>query len=109
MFRFGEQRLERYSWYLRLAPQRVIDGTMAGLVRLEVAAVDGVESARGLAELTARVLPAFAPVPGRDARAPQNLYPISALESRLRHRLGDPALIRRALEMSIYQEVLRGG
>ncbi|MGO9961318.1 MAG: DNA double-strand break repair nuclease NurA [Solirubrobacteraceae bacterium] len=109
IFKFGEQRLERYSWYLRLARPRSIDGTMAGLVRLEVAALDGVDCARKLAELTASALPRFAPTQGRDARAPQNLYPISALEGRLRHRLGDAALVRRALEISIYQEVLRGG
>ena len=96
IFKFGEQRLERYSWYLRLATRRAIDGAMAGLVRLEVAAFDGLDSASELAELTGATLPRFAPTPGRDPRAPQNLYPIGALESRLRHRLGDPALIRRA-------------
>jgi hypothetical protein len=104
IFKLGEQRLERYSWYLRLAEQRVIDGTMAGIVRLEVAARDGLNAALHLAEL-----PRFAPRPGRDPRAPQNLFPISALESVLRHRLGDAELVRRALEVQIYQEVLRAG
>jgi hypothetical protein len=33
VFKIGEQRLERYSWYLRLAERRAIDGTMAGIVR----------------------------------------------------------------------------
>jgi len=108
IFKFGEQRLERYAWYLRLAHCRSIDGAVAGLVRLEVATQDGVESARSLAELTAAALPRFAPTPGRDPRAPQNLYPISALEGRLRHRLGDAALIRRALEIAIHAEVLSG-
>jgi hypothetical protein len=109
IFKLGEQRLERYSWYLRLAKQRPIDGTMAGIVRLEVAARDGLDAALGLAELTSAVLPRFAPRPGRDPRAPQNLFPISALESVLRHRLGDAALVRRALEVQIYEEVLRAG
>jgi hypothetical protein len=109
IFKLGEQRLERYSWYLRLAEQRIIDGTMAGIVRLEVAARDGLDAALKLAELTAAALPRFAPSPGRDPRAPQNLFPISALESVLRHRLGDAALVRRALEVQIYQEVLRAG
>jgi hypothetical protein len=106
IFKFGEQRLERYSWYLCLAPRRAIDGTMAGLVRLETLTNGGVEHARELAGLTGAVLPRFAPIPGRDPRAPQNLYPISALESTLRHRLGDPALIRRALEAAIHAEVV---
>jgi hypothetical protein len=109
IFKLGEQRLERYSWYLRLAEQRVIDGTMAGIVRLEVAARDGLDAALRLAELTSAALPRFAPRPGRDPRAPQNLFPISALENLLRHRLGDAALVRRALEVQIYQEVLRAG
>jgi hypothetical protein len=109
IFKLGEQRLERYSWYLRLAEQRVIDGTMAGIVRLEVAMHDGLEAAVRLADLTSATLPRFAPRPGRDPRAPQNLFPISALESVLRHRLGDPALVRRALEVYIYEEVLGAG
>jgi len=108
IFKFGEQRLERYSWYLCLAPRRAIDGAMAGLVRLEVLTSDGMEHARELAGLTGAVLPRFAPIPGRDPRAPQNLYPVSALESRLRHRMGDPALIRRALETAIHAEVISG-
>src|ERR1035437_7518588 len=40
IFKLGEQRLERYSWYLRLSQPRRIDGSMAG-IRLEVAASGG--------------------------------------------------------------------
>jgi hypothetical protein len=108
IFKLGEQRLERYSWYLRLAHRRPIDGAMASVVRLEVDAQGGLESARELADLTGAVLPAFAPRPGRDPRAPQNLHPISALEMTLRHRLADAALLRRALERHVYAEVLDG-
>jgi hypothetical protein len=81
IFKFGEQRLERYAWYLCLAPRRAIDGAMAGLVRLEVLTNGGIDHARELAELTSVVLPKFAPIPGRDPRAPQNLYPVGALEA----------------------------
>jgi hypothetical protein len=105
MFKLGEQRLERYSWYLRLTPSRAIDGVMASIVRLEVAASGGLEAAIRLADLTATTLPRFAPPPGRDPRAPQNLYPIGALEQTLRHRLGDPALIHRAIEAQLHREV----
>ena len=105
LFKLGEQRLERYSWYVRLAPRRRIDGAMAGIVRVEVAAGDGLEAAVRLADLSAAVLPAFAPAPGRDPRAPQNLYPIGALESVLRHRLGDAGLVHRALEVRLHAEV----
>jgi hypothetical protein len=107
LFKLGEQRLERYSWYLRLAPSRPIDGIMASIVRLEVAAKNGIDAAVRTANLTAAVLPRFAPAPGRDPRAPQNLYPIGALEQTLRHRLGDGALVHRALEACLHAEVLR--
>ena len=43
------------------------------------------------------ILPTFASAPHKDARAPQNLYPIGGLERHLRHRLGDAAVIYRAL------------
>ena len=98
IFAFGEQRLERYSWYLRLAEGRPIDGVMAGIVRLEVTTEIGLDGARALADLSASALPRFASVPGRDPRAPQNLHPVGQLELVLRHRLGDAELVRRALE-----------
>lgn len=103
VFRLGEQRLERYSWYLRLAGRRPIDGVMAGVVRLEVAALGGLEAAQTLANLAGACLPRFASEPGRDPRAPQNLYPVGALEGLLRNRLGDATLIRRALEVHLLQ------
>lgn len=103
LFRLGEQRLERYSWYARLASVRPIDGGMTGMVRLEVATSIGLERARELADLTTSVLPRFASVIGRDPRAPQNLYPVGQLERILRHRLGDAALVKRALELSLWE------
>lgn len=106
IFKLGEQRLERYSWYLRLSEPRRIDGTMAGLVRLEVAANGGLAEGRRLAELAGAVLPRFASQPGKDPRAPQNVYPVGALESSLRHRLGDPSLIRRNFEAQLPREGL---
>jgi hypothetical protein len=103
LFLLGEQRLERYSWYTRLATVRPIDGAMTGVVRLEVATSVGLDKARVLADLTTALLPRFASVVGRDPRAPQNLYPVGQLERVLRHRLGDAALIRRALELALWE------
>jgi hypothetical protein len=103
LFQLGEQRLERYSWYARLARVRPIDGTMTGVVRLEVPKEVGIEEARALADLTTAVLPRFASVVGRDPRAPQNLYPVAQLERVLRHRLGDAALVRRAVEVALWE------
>lgn len=103
LFQLGEQRLERYSWYLRLAKVRPIDGAMTGVVRLEVPKEVGVDQARLLADLTTSVLPRFASVVGRDPRAPQNLYPVGQLERILRHRLGDGELVKRAVEVALWE------
>jgi hypothetical protein len=103
LFQLREQRLERYSWYARLAALRPIDGTMTGIVRLEVSAEVGIEKARSLADLTTALLPGFASVVGRDPRAPQNLYPVAQLERVLRHRLGDGALLKRAVESAMWE------
>jgi hypothetical protein len=53
-----------------------------------------------LADQTAAVLPRYASEPHKDQRAPQNLYPIGGLERELRRRLGDPALLYRALRVA---------
>jgi hypothetical protein len=103
LFQLGEQRLERFSWYARLASVRPIDGALTGVVRLEVPKETGIEKARALADLTTAVLPRFASVVGRDPRAPQNLYPVGQLERVLRHRLGDAGLIKRAVEVSLWE------
>jgi hypothetical protein len=108
LFKLGGQRLERFSWHLRLAEPRVIDGSMAGVVRLEVGAAMGLDAARELADKAAGILPLFASEPGHDARAPQNLYPVGALELHLRHRLGDSQLISRALEARLFAEATHG-
>jgi hypothetical protein len=103
LFQLGQQRLERFSWYARLASMRPIDGALTGVVRLEVPKETGIEKARALADLTTAVLPRFASVVGRDPRAPQNLYPVGQLERVLRHRLGDAGLIKRAVEVSLWE------
>jgi len=97
-------RFARYSWFLRLARPHRIDADLAGLVRLEVAASVGKLAALRLAGACAAFLPRFAPSRGRDPRAPQNLLPIGALESHLRHLLGDPRLIRRQIQALVAAE-----
>jgi hypothetical protein len=97
-------RVSRYSWYLRLAAPRVIDHSLAGVVRLETVVEIGVDRARELADLTALYLPDYASPRERDPRAPQNLLPIGGLETRLRHEMGDHAWVRRAIERYLYQQ-----
>jgi hypothetical protein len=104
LFLVEATREPRYSWYLRIGAGRAIDSPLTGLVRLECASGAGLETARTLADLSARELPRFASEAARDPRAPQNLVPIGALEARLKHLLGDHAVIRRAIEARLQQE-----
>lgn len=98
------RRFARIAWFLRLASVLPGESELHGLVRLEVAAAAGREGARLLADLTAVLLPRFAPPRARDPRSPQNLLPIGALEQRLRHALGDPCLVRRWIETLVARE-----
>ena len=70
---------------------------MSGVVRCECAADVALADLVALADATTAVLPAFSSEAHKDARAPQNLYPIGGLERELRHRLGDAELLYRAL------------
>jgi hypothetical protein len=92
LFAIGEDRL---SWYQRL-PGVGCEG-WAGILRGEIARAVGVEEARQLADRAAAELPRFAGRAHRDPRAPQNLTPVSGLEARLRHRMGDRRLALRAV------------
>jgi hypothetical protein len=85
----------RHSWYVRLPGSG--GAPLAGVVRCECTADLAPADVTTLADVTAAVLPRYASEPHKDQRAPQNLYPIGGLERELRHRLGDPALLYRAL------------
>lgn len=86
---------DRHSWYLRLpgAP----GAPWAGVVRVECSADLPPAEAIGLANVSQSALGRFASAAYKDSRSPQNLYPIGALERELRHRLGDPRVLYRAL------------
>lgn len=86
----------RYSWYLRLPGGE--GHAWAGVVRCEASADLELEHARRMADTSARTLPRFASAAHKDPRAPQNLYPIAALERELRRRLGDAQWVWRALK-----------
>ena len=95
----------RYSWYVRIARGRAIESALTGVVRLEARAVLGLAESKALADLSAREMPRFASTATHDPRAPQNLFPIGGLEARLKHLLGDPAVVRRAIEAQLHSEV----
>ena len=97
VFGLGNQVLDRFAWYVRLIESNSSWHELAGLVRCEVRMEHGLEQAVRIADLVACHLPSFAGRPGIDPRAPQNLTPVGALETRLKHRLGSAVLISRAL------------
>ncbi|HLF40958.1 MAG TPA: hypothetical protein VI854_05715, partial [Acidimicrobiia bacterium] len=88
----------RYAWYFRLPGGGATP--WAGVVRLEASAGLAVGEAVQLADRAAAVLGRFASEPHKEPRAPQNLYPIAGLERELRRRLGDEALLYRALRLA---------
>jgi hypothetical protein len=97
LFAIGDRRF-RYSWYLRLP------GAAAhpwwGIVRCEASGDLTRAEAVDLADRVTATLPRFASQPHNDPRAPQNLHPIAGLERELRHRLGHPAVMDRALRQA---------
>jgi hypothetical protein len=86
---------DRHSWYLRLPGPK--GAPWSGVVRIECPATLAAEEVTRLAGLSQRCLGRFASAAYKDSRAPQNLYPIAGLERELRHRLGDPQVLYRAL------------
>ena len=94
VFRMGTS-WDRHAWYLRL-PCRP-GAPWAGIVRIECSAEISGTEAIALANLSQASLLRYASHEYKDARAPQNLYPIAGLERDLRRRLGDPRLLYRAL------------
>jgi hypothetical protein len=92
---------DRYSCYLRIAEAGPFAGPWSGIVRLHLPGHAGLDAAIALADTASSRLPAFAGVPHRDPRAPQNLQPIGALESHLRRLMGDVGLATRAVRDAV--------
>ena len=90
----------RYSWYVRLAMLRG-GHSWTGVVRCEASGKLPKDDVRTIADRTAAILPIVGSEPHIDPRAPQNLVPIGALERELRHRMGDPGLVYRALRYAV--------
>ena len=105
LFALGRQVLDRFAWYQRLIELREPWHDLSGLVRCEVRMALGIARSRELADRVAVELPRFAGRPGIDPRAPQNLTPVGALEAELRRRLGNPELLRRALQSELHRAI----
>jgi hypothetical protein len=95
LFRVDAAPFSRCSWYTRLPGPA--GGPWAGVMRCEVSAAIPLAELVDLADAVTVTLGRFASAPHKDARAPQNLYPIAGLERELRRRLGDQAVLYRAL------------
>lgn len=91
---------DRFTWYLRLPG--AAGSPWAGVVRAECSPNLPAAQAVDLANLSQAVLPRYSSEPFREPRAPQNLYPIGGLERELRHRIGDPRLLRRSLQTAAH-------
>ena len=98
---------DRHSWYLRLPGPP--GSPWAGVVRIECSANLPVSEVIRLAAVSQKRLERFASAAYKDARAPQNLYPIAGLERELRHRLGDPRLLYRALRTAAHTNGSKAG
>ena len=94
---------DRFSWYLRLPGPP--SHPWSGIARLECAANVTAAEVIALANLSQAVLPRFASEEFKDPRAPQNLYPVGALEKELRRRLGHPGLVYRALRQAAHTPI----
>jgi hypothetical protein len=94
---------DRFSWYLRLPGPP--SHPWSGIARLECAANVTAADVIALASLSQAVLPRFASEEFKDPRAPQNLYPVGALEKDLRRRLGHPGLVYRALRQAAHTPI----
>lgn len=94
-------RSDVYTSYLRLTEPSRAAGPWSGIVRLEVPSSSGLKAAVETIDSVAASLPRFAGVPHVDPRAPQNLQPIGALETHLRHLLGDIGLATRAVRSAV--------
>ena len=94
VFRIGRP-FPVFSWYLRLPGGSA--APWSGVARIECGGDLTASAAITLADLAQVTLVRYASAEYKDARAPQNLYPIAGLERELRRRLGEPALLYRAL------------
>ena len=101
IFALGTSVLDRFAWYVRLIPRHPSWHELAGLVRCEVRMELGSGTAQAIADRVCCLLPQFSGRPGLDPRAPQNLTPVGALETRLRHRMGSSTVVRRALQAEL--------
>ena len=78
------------------ANKRILGRALTALAEATLTSEGSAGRARELADRVTALLPRYAGRPS-DPRTPQNLAPVAGLETWLRHRMGDRAMVRRAL------------
>ena len=91
--RYPDSDISKLSFFLRLQPLSPYSSPWSNLARVELPYMS-LSQAQDLAERAARAALHYASNLWADRRAPQNLYPVAALEQALKNRLGDSNLIR---------------
>jgi hypothetical protein len=89
----GSSGSSKMSFFLRLRSVTAFSSNMANLVRIELP-VMGLTDATHLANLASAIAVHYSSNLWGDTRAPQNLYPVGALETTLKNRLGDQRFLR---------------
>ncbi len=98
LFRIESPPYGKASWYVRLPGDA--PSPYSSVLRCEATGALPTDVLVALADRVSGSLSRFASAPHKDPRAPQNLYPIGGLERTLRRRLGDAAIIYRALRQA---------
>jgi hypothetical protein len=91
------------SFFLRLRAVTPFASQMANLVRIELP-VMGLTDAIHLANLASAIAVHYSSNLWGDTRAPQNLYPVGALETALKNRLGDQRFLRSVIMRTLADE-----
>ena len=107
--KYGDNQFPRFTWYIRLCEAPLHQHPLAGVMRLEMYAPDESDFlppiVRAVANLSGTLLCRLGSLPHKDARAPQNLIPTSALEQAMGRALGDARLVERRIRAHIRAEL----
>jgi hypothetical protein len=87
--------IDRYGSYVRIGEPGPQQSSLAGIARLEVSGDLEIDAAIELLNACGAIVPKYASQFGRDPRAPQNLIPLSFVETELRRLMGNSEIIKR--------------
>ncbi len=91
-----ERAFDRYTWYVKID-----EGGIASTVRFEVPADIDKEKVVDIANTTAWLYPMITSMEFTDKRSPHNVAPLRYIEKTLSRELGNPFLLKRAIEVEL--------